>query len=75
MSPFYPFRGGGGSLKGDNVTFFYRFSYCTASLTNINTTIITNIPNLLSRILGSQVRLELEYCEEAVQDLVCDIFR
>ena len=24
MSPFYPFRGGG-SPKGDNVTFFYRF--------------------------------------------------
>ena len=43
--------------------------------TNDNTAIITNIPNLLSRILGSQIRLELEYCEEAVQDLVCDIFR
>ena len=27
MSPFYPFRGKGGSPKGDNVTFFYRFLY------------------------------------------------
>ena len=26
MSPFYPFSGGGGLSKGDNVTFFYHFS-------------------------------------------------
>ena len=32
MSPFCPFRGGG-LPKGDNVTFFYRFSYNAASLT------------------------------------------
>ena len=32
MSPFYPFRGGG-LPKGDNVTFFYRFFYSAASLT------------------------------------------
>ena len=23
MSPFYPFKGGGGLPKGDNVTFFF----------------------------------------------------
>ena len=31
MSPFYPFREGG-MPKGDNVTFFYCFSYSEASL-------------------------------------------
>ena len=34
MSPFCPFRGGG-SPKGDNVTFFYRFSYSEASLRGV----------------------------------------
>ena len=35
MSPFYPFRGGGGLPKGDNVTFFYRFFYSAASLIGV----------------------------------------
>ena len=32
MSPFDPFRGGGGLPKGDNVPFFYRFFSLRASL-------------------------------------------
>ena len=49
MSPFYPFREGGGSPQGDNVTFFYRFFYSAASLSDDDSDVLQVVQLFLRR--------------------------